>query len=258
MKEIVEYHKLQPGQLVQRRQKKPIAYIGLGILEWHGLHNPLGLDGVKANGVACFLAKKTGGVVMPPQFWGDNRQEICELVFDPEVSDWLPEGTTDQTIPICNKMGLEKQAFQKDAQRSLKNRGWRLWEELIVHTFFQIETLGFKAIIPIPGHYPLFSPLDRAIQKYHEQGGNATIFALKDSMFSDDNNSGDHAAKFETSLMMALYPDMVNLELLDSELMKPNIGVLGEDPRCFASKEFGFEILEKFEKIVNEFIMKTF
>lgn len=47
MKEVIEYHKLRPEQLVKRRTEMPVAYIGLGILEWHGLHNPLGLEELK-------------------------------------------------------------------------------------------------------------------------------------------------------------------------------------------------------------------
>lgn len=194
---------------------------------------------------------------MPIQFWGDNRELICELVFDPEISPWLPEGTKDHTLDICGKMGIEKQAFQADAQRSLQKGGWCLWEELMVHTFFQIETLGFQTIVAIPGHYPLFDPLGRAVNTYYPQGGKSPVFTLKDHMFSEDGNAGDHAARFETSLMMALYPELVDLNRLDSDLSKPNIGVLGEDPRCYASREFGFEILNRFEELVRHHIKKT-
>lgn len=96
----VEYQLLRPAQLRARREELPVAYLGLGILEWHGLHNPLGLDGVKANAIAVHLARQLGGVVLPPLFWGDNREEICELVFDPAVSPWLPPGTSDHTGAI--------------------------------------------------------------------------------------------------------------------------------------------------------------
>lgn len=75
MNTLVEYHLLRPRQMIERRNAVPIAYIGLGILEWHGMHNPLGLDGVKANGVACYLARKLGGLVMPPQYWGNTEKK---------------------------------------------------------------------------------------------------------------------------------------------------------------------------------------
>lgn len=47
MEASVVYRYLRPKQMVERRDAMPVAYMGLGILEWHGLHNPLGLDGVK-------------------------------------------------------------------------------------------------------------------------------------------------------------------------------------------------------------------
>jgi creatinine amidohydrolase len=251
-----EYHRLRPRELVARRNEMPVAYIGLGILEWHGLHNPLGLDGFKANGIALHLAEQLGGVVMPPLFWGDNRQEICELVFDPAVSPWLPEGTKDHTGGIMAAMSLDKAAFQADATRSNEEGGWRLWEELMVHMLFQIQTLGFKHIVPIPGHYPLIGPLNRAIATYKEKGGTSKVLVLTDMMYSENNDAGDHAAAFETSLMLAIAPERVKLSELDPDPTVPPTGVLGKDPRSFASKEFGVKILAKMTELVQGFIQQ--
>lgn len=252
-KQIVEYIKLRPKQLLGRRKEMPVAYIGLGILEWHGLHNPLGLDGLKADGVAVYLAEKLGGVVMPPQFWGDNRSDICELVFNPEVSGLV---SFDHTKNIISEMKLKKKDFMEDAKRSKKNGSWENWENIMVHTFFQIQTLGFKAIIPIPGHYPLFIPLDNAIEKYKNQGGKCQVFSIRDDMY-DKDYPGDHGAKFETSLMMALSPELVDMKQLDDDTNNPNWGVLGDDPRIYASEEYGRKILKKFEVIAGDFIRKT-
>ena len=69
----MKYINLRPRQLVELRTRKPVAYLGLGILEWHGLHHPLGLVGVKANAVLEFIADALGGIVMPPLFWGKTR-----------------------------------------------------------------------------------------------------------------------------------------------------------------------------------------
>ncbi len=249
---IVEYHRLRPKELVQRRQAMPVAYVGLGILEWHSLHNPLGLDGLKANGIALHLAAQLGGLVMPPLYWGDNRQEICELVFDPAVSPWLPEGTEDHTGAIMAAMEADKTAYRADADRSQANGGWRLWQELVVHMLFQIETLGFKLIVPIPGHYPLIGPLNQAVTTYYEKGGTAEIFVLTDMMYSETGDAGDHAAAFETSVMMAIEPHLVKLDELGEDTDVAPIGVLGEDPRTAASQAFGEKILAKMTELVRE------
>ena len=34
--------------------------------EWHGVHNPVGLDTLKAYALTMELCKVTGGVVLPP------------------------------------------------------------------------------------------------------------------------------------------------------------------------------------------------
>lgn len=253
----VEYQLLRPAQLRARRAELPVAYLGLGILEWHGLHNPLGLDGVKANAIAVHLARQLGGVVLPPLFWGDNREEICELVFDPAVSPWLPPGTGDHTGAIMAALGAEKAAFAADAARSRANGGWRLWEELLVHILFQAQTLGFRLIVLLPGHYPLFSPLRRALDSYREQGGALQTFTLTDTMYSETGDSGDHAAAFETSLMLALAPQLVDLGALDPDPAVPPAGVLGQDPRAHATPEFGAQILRKMTALTRQEIERV-
>ena len=44
MKPEVRYHMLRPAQIVERRQTYSVAYIPIGTIEWHGVHNPLGSD----------------------------------------------------------------------------------------------------------------------------------------------------------------------------------------------------------------------
>lgn len=252
--DYIEYHMLRPMDLVRRREQMPVAYFGIGILEWHGLHNPLGLDGIKANGIACYIARELGGVVMPPLFWGDNRNEIAELAFDPSINPWLPPNIPDQTFTIASFMNLDKKKFEIDAERSIKSGGWRLWKALMLKSMFEIETLGFEKIVLIPGHYPLFVPLRQVIKTYTESHGKCSILMLTDHMYSEKGDSGDHAAMFETSLIMALYPDMVDINQLSGDLDELPIGVVGKDPRLFASPEMGFSILEKFVSIVRSYI----
>jgi creatinine amidohydrolase len=244
----VEQHTSKPYQIKAEKEKMPVAYLGLGILEWHGEHNAAGLDGVKANGIAIHFAKKFSGIVLPPLYWGDHRGEICELVFKPEI---ISSAEFDHTIPICEKIGYDKQKLEKNAKRCDLDGGWDLWIRLLTHIFFELESFGYKCIVPIPGHYPLFTPLDTAIEKYKFEGGVCDIFTIKDTMFDETEFSGDHAAKFETSLMLAMYPELVDLSLLDQDRKKPNIGVLGIDPRDNASKEFGIEIIDKFDELLQ-------
>jgi hypothetical protein len=58
-----------------------------------------------------------------------------------------------------------------------------LWEELVVHMLFQIQT-RFKSVVN-PLHYPLFEPLNRAILIQRK----GVSIVLKDTMYSAEGNS---------------------------------------------------------------------
>ena len=259
MESNVEYQYLRPQDMIARREAAPIAYMGLGVLEWHGLHNPLGLDTIKANAIACYLAREYGGVVMPPQYWGEYRGQIAELDFvESFEADFIqPENKFDHTHSISELMGLTKEAFINDAEKSFEYGEWELWEKLMVRTMCQIETLGFKAMILLPGHFPLIAPCKKAVQRYRDEGGLCDVLVLTEFDFTDDEFVGDHAAAFETSLMMAICPDLVDLNKLDPDLSKPNIGVIGQDPRTHTSKDLGQKALAKFAASAADFIHKN-
>ena len=249
---VVEYHKLRPRQLLKRRDELAAAYLPLGILEWHGLHNPLGLDGIKSQALLCSLAKKVGGVVMPTVFWGDHRGAICELVFDPSVSKWLPEGTGDHATAIAREMGLAKEELQADAKRSERNGGWKLWVGSVVHILFQVESLGFRIIVPYAGHAPQRHPLQEAAERYRDEGGKSEVLILENQV---EPKGEDHAAHFETSLMMSLAPDLVKLDELT--MGDEHIGVLGQDPLRYATVEFGQRIVDGFERRLREMLAEA-
>ena len=256
MEQIVEYINMRPRYMVERRDAMPVAYIGTGVLEWHGLHNPLGLDGIKTHLIACMLAKELGGIVMPPQFWGDYRLRFADVEFTPDFNQSFsqPENVFDHTIHISELMGVDQKTYLKDTEHGKKYGEWDLWEKLMVRTMFQTETIGFKAIILLPGHFPSIAPLDRAIERYRQEGGLCKVLSFNEFDLANPELAGDHAAAFETSLMLALCPDLADLNELDSDLTKPSIGVHGLDPRVHASKEYGEKILASYLAHISAYL----
>lgn len=240
------YAQMRPRALVARRLACPVAYLPIGILEWHGYHNPLGLDGIKAERLLARMAGKFGGVMLPPLYWGDHRAESVEVICDSAVSEFPPPGFGDHVTPICAAMGFSRRRLEAEAARSTANGGWRLWEELVVHTLLQAESLGFELIVPYPGHYPMHGRMHRTVDTFRAQGGRADVLVLTDHLVA----YGDHAAAFETSLMLALAPELVDLtELSTSDMV--HLGVVGEDPLRHASAEVGWAAVAKFEAIVE-------
>ena len=53
-------YRMRPSELVEQRKKLPVAYIPLGTIEWHGMHNPLGADGLQGQEL-CRRCAREGG-----------------------------------------------------------------------------------------------------------------------------------------------------------------------------------------------------
>lgn len=65
----VQFEEMFPWELAQAIAAAPLCYVPLGTLEWHGEHNAVGLDTLKAHAVCVGAARQSGGVVLPPLYW---------------------------------------------------------------------------------------------------------------------------------------------------------------------------------------------
>ena len=54
----------------------------------------------------------------------------------------------------------------------------------------------------------------------------------------------DHAAANETSIMMALRPDLVQMANLPKDTAEWPLAIAGKDPRIYASRKYGNEIVD--------------
>ena len=71
--EKVRYAELLPHEFRSRLAARPVAYLPLGTLEWHGEHLPLGSDGIISEGLMIRCARTFGGIVLPPIHLGPDR-----------------------------------------------------------------------------------------------------------------------------------------------------------------------------------------
>ena len=72
---------------------------------------------------------------------------------------------------------------------------------------------------------------------------------------TDLGYEGDHAAKWETSILMHLRPELVDMGQLSADLDEKLEGVGGDDPRVHASAEVGAEIVEAIVARMAERVM---
>lgn len=85
----VEFELMRPRQIVEARRRCPAVYLPVGPLEWHGPHLPLGTDGIHAHRIAVEVARRVGGLVLPPYFLGtdtvrppEGAQSVRALGFE--------------------------------------------------------------------------------------------------------------------------------------------------------------------------------
>jgi len=218
----VRWEKLRPRDMEKIVSEFPVVYVPFGSLEWHGYHNPLGLDTIKARALCLRSAEKYGGVVTPATFW--------------------PIGGLSH--PWTVRMSEE------------------LVHSLAVAIFQQMAHVGFKVVIAVTGHYGIeqvYHIKKSALEVMYQTG--LSIYALPEyEVVADEGYRGDHAAKWETSLTQYLFPDLVDMSEAEPA-EKPMDGVGGEDPRIHASKELGEKtaelIIERLGLIANRLVNET-
>jgi predicted phosphodiesterase len=121
-----------------------------------------------------------------------------------------------------------------------------------------LKRTGFHIVIAY-GH----GPSNKIIRKYKEEWQykfNLQLFSVNEGMNSPDPKKEkcfqcDHAAKSETSIIMALRPDLVKMDNLPADTSIKLIGVSGIDPRLEARKKVGEKIIS-FQ--VNRWVNKKF
>lgn len=215
----VRLERMRPEQIDAAKARRPAIYVPFGALEWHGYHNPVGLDALKAHEQLVGLALQSGGVVYPPIYFGAGGGH----------TQW-PHSYMVSAGAMTQIVTELLQGFERD---------------------------GYTHAILISGHYPNRSQyLDVGVAAYQQAGGTMLVLALVENQAP--GIEGDHAAKYETSSMLYLDPTLVNLETFkgqpdddiggptersnwmgDAYKGHPCYGLVGIDPRGYASAAVG-------------------
>jgi creatinine amidohydrolase len=229
MSDKVLYIELNPQEFKERLSKAPIAYLPLGTLEWHGRHMPLGADGLISSGFFMELAKKIGGIVLPMLFIGTDYSKRIE-------------GKEYYGMDIYSYPSNEK------PQKLTGSAYWvgdNFFKQILEVILKQLKRAGFKIVVA-HGHMPSTMLFIKQINEWKAEFGLELFTCVQKTMSPKLGLQTDHAAANETSLMMALKPNLVNLDNLPKNLKEKPLGVLGPrsmDPREHASSEFGKKII---------------
>ena len=218
------YELLRPAQAVARRKARPLAYLPVGIIEYHGPQNPLGLDGLGVHGICVRAARLGGGVVFPVPWYGENRGS--------HLAEVNPPGRKAVTA----EMGLPAENFRSGYMggRSAAVQA-NFYQELLYHIYYQIRSLGFEAIYVMYGHGPLLPYVALTTEVFERDAGVKMDFS--NPMELVEGVKMDHAGRVETGMMMGVRPDLVDLSALPKGDKAQLVGIAGDDPRE-GSEEF--------------------
>ena len=235
--EKVLYEELRPREFAERIAKAPIAYLPLGTLEWHGLHLPLGSDGMQSRGLFCEMARRIGGIVLPMLFVAPDK--IKEV-----------DGETYIGMDFWHRP-------EEEAPRRLPGSAYYVpndfYFQLLDNIMAQLKRAGFKLVIG-HGHGPSNQAFRQIAPAMKEKYG----LILINAQFDDARHGfqSDHAGANETSIMMHFHPELVDLNEL--ELDTAPEAVSGKDPRIYASAEEGCLATEETIQRLKQEVQKHF
>jgi len=240
--EKVLYIELTPQEFQERLLKAPIAYLPLGTLEWHGRHLPLGADGLISSGFFTELAKNVGGIVLPMLFLGSDNSKIIE------GEEYY--GMDIESYPSQHPKKLLGSAYW--IKRSLL-------KQILAEILKQLKRAGFKIVVA-HGHSPSTMLFYQQSKKWKKDYGLELLTCWRNQESDGLGIQTDHAAANETSLVMALEPELVKIENLPEDRNEKPLGLQGKDPREFASVDIGKKIInmnvERMSKILRETLEK--
>ena len=238
MTQKVHYLHLRPDEFLERLRQRPVAYLPLGTIEWHGPQNPLGGDALLSTALFERAATRFGGIVFPPLFLGLDR-------------------IATRGGRMLNGMDY---LFRRDGVPEQQLSGSCYWVPeglflLIVEAVIaQAKRAGFTCLVA-DGHGPSRGAFCGHAARWEDQFDIALIGA-RHNIGDGWASQCDHAAKNETSLMMAAHPGLVDMGTLPGDRDEWPVGVGGEDPRD-SSPEFGEELYEITLALIGEALEKA-
>ena len=152
--------------------ESPIAYFGLGLIEWHAEHLPLGVDCTKLDSLLELSAVRTGGVIVPTTAVGTYgyRSFTGSIVYSQQLT-----------------------------------------EDYFVETLLELHKMGFKLIVMPMGHAGEFQEacIEKAMERTRQLAP-IKLWAFRPGMLLDPQRGG-HANQWETLCALSSIPEWVDI-----------------------------------------------
>ncbi|MCR8630045.1 creatininase family protein [Paenibacillus radicis (ex Xue et al. 2023)] len=227
--EKVAWLELFPDEFKTRQRNLPLVYLPLGLCEPHGQISAFGLDTFKAEHLTYEAARRWGGIVAPTMNYHIHEIGPSAKFLEEHVGENNPHMTS---VPSY----------------------------IFLHFFlYQLRALynaGFQAAVVLSGHGGAHPEDLRRVINYFTGYTGMRIWMGTDFDLAAPHYQGDHAGKYEISVLMYLRPELIDVSKKKLETVPGSGGrlALGHDA-LDASEEFGQGIIEvclhKLEQIMT-------
>lgn len=241
MQKVKEIVNMTRDEVLTAIEEFPVAILPLGATEQHGHHLPLGVDIFLAEGISRKLSEKTGALLLPS----------------------LPFGYSWVWRDIPGTVSLQ----QKHVEAVIKD---------VAHS---VARYGIKMLVLVNGHDANNASMKYATRALADELDISVIYLfypnlnkiMEQHCESPTWHGMIHACEFETSLMLALKPEMVDLSKAVREYpKKPKLyakssislgdlsksGVYGDATK--ATKEKGEKMLNIFVPEMEQIILEAY
>ena len=192
----VRFEEMFPWEIAAAMAEAPLCYLPLGTLEWHGEHAAVGLDALKAHAVCVLAAERSGGLVAPPLHWSTDWRE--DLPDGSYLTGGIERGERYH-VP-GNMFWLRPQTFHN----------------LLLDVYEAVRRRGFRAIVVLSGHWSIahnIAAIRETGEEFRRTHPTTGWLLLTDQeVVPDLHYLVEHAAGDETSLLLAIRPDLVALD----------------------------------------------
>ena len=184
---------LSPQQIEARLARASVAYLPLGSLEFHGPHLPIGLDALTAHGICLAAAERGGGVVLPPWY-----------------------------VAVGGEHTHYPWTFMSRRPAEI--------ESLLAETLTRLDELGVQRIVLLSGHFAEEQRdlVTRIADAWNAGEWSSRVIARTLGEAPHPPVAPDHAAQFESLVLHALHPELVDIGQLPDPHAFP--APQGEDP----------------------------
>ncbi|MCH2212054.1 MAG: creatininase family protein [Fuerstiella sp.] len=217
--------KMRPAQVAACRRRADLAFLPLGAIEWHGVHNPLGVDAIKAHHISCMAAAELGGgAVFPALVWGVPRDSFF-------VNKSSSFGDLSETVAKALETQTQRvRGFSSHGGMDIQEQ-WLFYQRLLRMSLEQIAGYGFKSVYIVCGHNPLIHwarPVAMAFARAAWAANQPINIDCGGEFDAAGLQISDHGGQWETSITMAIEPDSVDLDELREQQEYQGVGC-GDD-----------------------------